>query len=250
MEEETLDEIFKGQLKVFQHKKGYRFSIDALLLSHFITLKTRSQVMELGCGCGINLLILAKRYPKLKFTGLELQKSLALLATKNVQINHLEKNIKIIGGDAREIRNIFPMNYFESVLFNPPYRKLNSGRVNPHPEKAIARHEINGSLEDFLKAARYLLKETGTVFTIYPATRLVELIHLFRKNGFEPKRLRAVFSDMNSEAEFILVEGKKGSRKELKFECPLLIYESDKKYTKEVFQILNELFPVPSDAGN
>jgi len=57
------------------------------------------------------------------------------------------------------------------VIFNPPYRKLNSGRINPHPEKAIARHEIIGSLKDFLKAAQYLLKPAGKVFTIYPAKR-------------------------------------------------------------------------------
>lgn len=37
---------------------------------------------------------------------------------------------------------IFFQRSFDAVTCNPPYRKINSGRVNPAEEKAIARHEI------------------------------------------------------------------------------------------------------------
>jgi len=249
MEEETLDEILNGQIKVFQNKKGYRFSIDSLLLAHFIALKPRAKILELGCGSGVILLILAKRFPRLKFTGLEIQDHLVLLAQRNVQLNGLENNVNIIGGDAKEIRKIFPSNTFDAVYFNPPYRKLNSGKMNPHLEKAIARHEIKGSLEVFLMAAQYLLKETGSVFAIYPAKRLVELVYLFRRSRMEPKRMKMVFSDTASDATFTLVEGKKGSGEELKLEPPLFIYEENKCYSKETLKIFHELSVAPSDGG-
>ena len=246
MEEETLDEILNGGLRVYQKKKGYRFSIDSILLAHFVSLKRRTRFMDIGCGNGIIFIILAKRFPETKCVGLEIQENLVALAQKNSQLNHLGNRPKIIHCDARNVKKIFPERSFDSVIFNPPYRKINSGRINPLHEKAVARHEISGSLKDFLSAAKYLLKPRGTVFTIYPAKRLVELIYLFRLNGIEPKKIKLVFSDTSSDAEFTLVEGKKGSREELKIEPSLIIYDRDRKYTEEMSCIFNELSHFPS----
>jgi tRNA1Val (adenine37-N6)-methyltransferase len=179
----------------------------------------------------------------------EIQEGLATLAQKNIQANGLEGRIKILCNDARTIKKILPANSFDSVIFNPPYRKLNSGRVNPLLEKAIARHEIQGSLKDFLQASKYLLKPGGRVFTIYPAKRLVELISLFRLCAIEPKRLKLVFSDNCSAAEFVLVEGRAGSQEELEIEQPLYVYDQDKKYTSEMSAIFNELDQFPARDG-
>ena len=166
---------------------------------------------------------------------------------KNTQLNDLENRVEIISGDARHIKNIFPPHSFETVIFNPPYRKLNSGRINPLQEKAIARHEIIGSLKEFLNASKYLLKPAGRVFTIYPAKRFVELVHLFRNSNIEPKRMKLVYSDNYSDAEFTLVEGKQGGREELKIEPPLFIYDQNRKYTAEMSSIFSELSRFPSD---
>jgi tRNA1Val (adenine37-N6)-methyltransferase len=249
MEEETLDEILNGGLRVFQAKRGYRFSLDSILLTHFVSFKSINRVIDIGCGNGIILLILAKRYPDINLVGLEIQENLAKLARKNAEFNNLGNRIEIISGDARRVKKIFQAHSFDSVIFNPPYRKLNSGRINPLEEKAIARHEIKGSLKDFLNAAKYLLKQSGTVFTIYPAKRLVELIYLFRLSGVEPKKMRLVFSDNNSEAVFIMVEGKKGGREELKIKPSLFIYDQEKNYTGQMSQIFSELSHFPSGGG-
>ena len=249
MEEETLDTILNGHLRLLQNKKGYRFSLDSILLSHFVSLKPRMRAIDLGCGNGIILLILAKRFPHVNCVGLEIQENLAALARKNSQLNNLSEKVEIFSGDARNIKNIFPAHSFDAVIFNPPYRKLNSGRINPQLEKAIARHEINGSLKDFLMTAKYLLKPAGRIFTIYPAKRLVELVYLFRKSDIEPKIMKLIFSDSSSEAQFILVEGKSGSREELKIEPPLFIYDHDKNYTQEMSGIFNELSRFPADGG-
>ena len=60
-EEETLDAVFGGLLKVLQKKNGYRFSIDALLLAAFADPQPLDRAMDLGTGCGILPLVLAFR---------------------------------------------------------------------------------------------------------------------------------------------------------------------------------------------
>jgi tRNA1(Val) A37 N6-methylase TrmN6 len=249
MEEETLNEILNGRLQIFQKRRGYRFSLDSILLAHFVSLRPRTSAVELGCGSGIILLILANQFPQTNFNGLEIQEELGKLAKKNVKINSLDSRIKVCTGDANKISNYFKNSSFEAVIFNPPYRKLSSGRINPIAEKAVARHEISGSLKIFLVATKYLLKPAGKVFTIYPAKRLVELVTLFRENHIEPKRIKVVFSGYHSDAEFVLVEGSLEGREELKIETPLFIYKKDKKYTDEMNILFSDLARFPADGA-
>lgn len=250
MEEETLDEILNGRLRVFQKKKGYRFSLDSILLAHFISLKPRARAVELGCGSGIILLILAKHFPHVDFSGLEIQEELANMARKNIKINSLDGMVKIFTGDAKTALDIFKARSFDAVIFNPPYRKISSGRINPILEKAVARHEIRGSLKVFISAAKDLLKPAGKVFTVYPAKRLIELVSLFRENAIEPKRIKLVFSDRFSDAAFVLVEGRLDGREELEIESPLFIYQKNKIYTNEMDIVFSELARFPFDGGD
>jgi len=249
MKEETIEEVLQGSLKICQSKKGYRFNLDSLILAHFISLKRCTRNVELGCGNGIIMLILARRFPSTVWVGVEIQESLAAFAQKNVKLNEMDGGIKILCEDVRAIKNKMPATSFDNVIFNPPYRKIGSGRINPQTEKAIARHEIKGSMKDFLETARYLLKSGAKVFTVYPAKRMVELISIFRLNDIEPKRMKMVFSDHYSSAEFVLVEGRKGSREELKIEPPLFIYDQNKKYTPQMTSIFSELSQFPADGG-
>lgn len=245
-DQESVDEILDGRLKICQSRQGYRFNLDSLILAHFVSsLKSRSVNLDLGCGNGIIALVLANRYIQTRWHGLEVQDGLEMLAQKNVLLNNLERRVIIDKGDARNIKKIYKPHTFDHIVFNPPYRKLSSGRINPLAEKAIARHEISGSLSHFLLAAKQTLRPKGRVFTIYPATRLVELVSLFRKNSIEPKRMKLVFSDTVSDAGFVLVEGRSDSREALKMEPPLYVYDEQKKYTQAMKKIFTDLTSPP-----
>lgn len=239
--DETADVILNGHLTVFQKAKGYRFSIDALLLSHFVRLKKRKRVVDIGTGSGIIALILAYRFPDAHITGVEVQEELADMAKRNTVVNHLADRIEIKHGDIREVRTMYSPDSFDVAVFNPPYRKLNSGRINPHRERGIARHEIKGSLKGFMEAARILIKDGGTVYAIYPAKRGTELLFQMRRATIEPKRIRMVHSRISSDAEFILVEGVKRGGEELTIMAPLFIYEENERYSQEMTEIFNEI---------
>jgi len=244
-DEETVDEILSGRLKIRQSRRGYRFNLDSLILAHFTSAGAGSMNLDMGCGNGIIALVLANRFPQTHWHGLEIQKGLATLARKNVEQNGLDGQVIVDEGDAREYKRIYKPHMFDNIVFNPPYRRMNSGRMNPLQEKAVARHEVSGSLAQFLTAAKYILKPKGRVFTIYPATRLVEMISLFRQSDIEPKRMKLVFSDSASDAEFVLIEGRNSAREELKIESPLYIYKEYKKYTPSMKQIFTDLSSSP-----
>jgi tRNA1Val (adenine37-N6)-methyltransferase len=238
---ETLDKIAGGRIKLLQKAKGYRFSLEVLLLSHFVSLRPGEQVLEMGTGSGIISLILAQRCDGIKITGIDIQEELVNMAGRSVAINGLSERISIRTTDVRNIKDVFSPCSFETVVSNPPYRKVNSGRINPDKERALARHELNGGVGDFLQAGAYVLKSAGRAYFIYTATRIVELLSSMRRVHIEPKRLRIVYSNDKESGKFVLVEGVREGGEELEVMPPLFIYDGKGEYTEEMKDIFKEI---------
>ncbi len=228
---ETLDSLFEGRLKIVQKKNGYRFSIDALLLAHFADPGPRDRVIDLGTGCGIIPLILTFRKKTTRVIGVEVQPPLADLARRNAALNRLTSRIEIWEKNFNELKDEDLKGAFDLAVSNPPYRKIGSGRVNPDPEKSLARHEINASLEDVLRAACRLLRDKGRLDMIYPASRGAEVLKAMAGFHLEPKRLRFVHSHEGDEACLMLVEAVKEGRPQLKVLPPLFLFDSRGNYT-------------------
>ena len=209
-----------GRLKLIQAKDGYRFSIDAVLLSEFVAVSPGDVVVDLGTGCGVILLILLLTKPVGHVFGLEIQKELATQAARNAFLNGFEDKMEIILGDIKH-----PPMAKESadvVICNPPYRKVKSGRINPDPRRAIARHEILASIDDILGAARNLLRKKGRLDLIYPSVRLVDILVRMRHFGLEPKRIRINYPGLQSGGKLVLVEASLGGRPGVEISPPLL----------------------------
>lgn len=218
--DESIDEFMDGRLKLIQSRKGYRFSIDAILLSEFVSLRRGDIIMDLGTGCGIiPLVILLKGIIGYAY-GLEVQPELANQAIRNARLNGFEKNLCVIQGDIRQP----PLRWSSAdvVICNPPYRPKKSGRINPDPQRAIARHEIRASLDDILDTARRLLKPKGRLAMIYPASRLVDIMVRMRGFNLEPKRIRVIYPDLESEAKLVLIEAASDARGGIKLMRPLI----------------------------
>lgn len=238
---ETLEEALGGKLRIIQKKKGYRYSVDAFLLAHFVRLHKHDDVLDLGSGSGVVGLILAARCPQVTVLGLEIQEDLAEMSRRSAALSGLSERIEVIRADVRSIKEIIPTSKFDAAVMNPPYRRLHSGRINPNSQKALARHEIHGTVADFLKTAAYALKKSGRIFVIYPAARTVQLIARMRAERLEPKRLRIVHSHWNDEAELVMVEGLKEGREEIHILPPLYVYNEEGAYTDEAAAIFADL---------
>ncbi len=217
--DETVDTFLNGKLRIIQSQRGYRFSVDALLLAEFVSIKDEDFVIDLGVGSGIISLFLATKRKVGFIVGIELQKELASQAQRNVALNELERKIAIIQGDLRHLP--LARGFADVVVCNPPYRQQRSGRINPDESKAIARHEIAASLDAILTAAKALLKPAGRLTLIYPANRLTEIFTKMRKEGLEPKRLQIIFPDSASYAKLALIEGRLQGRSGLKILPPI-----------------------------
>ena len=162
------------ELVIDQEKTGYRYSIEPFLLADFMALLPGQSVLDIGTGCGIIPILLMQKEPGLKITAIEIQD--CLQAQKNIQQNGMEQKITLIHGDfLKEAENLEPES-FDHIVSNPPYRKIQTGRINPDAGKALARHELSLDMNSLLDKSVPLLKTGGQIVLAYPPERMSETL--------------------------------------------------------------------------
>ena len=236
-EDETIDDLQLKNLNLIQKKDGFKFGIDAVLLSDFACIKNKHRVMDLCTGTGIiPFLIYGKYEPKIVY-GLEIQEDMVDMAKRSVKLNSLEEKVFFLSEDLKNIESLKKLEKFDVVTVNPPYKLNNSGIINPNDKLAIARHEILCDLEDVIASSRVLLKDNGRLFMIHRPERLADIFTLMRKYKIEPKRVKMIHPKIGKAPNIVLVEGQRDGGAYLKWEAPLYVYDENGKYTKEIDSI-------------
>ncbi len=230
---ERLDDLLVSNLYIIQDAKAFCFSMDAVLLAHFATIKSGDRVVDLGTGTGIIPLLLTTRSPRLSILGIELQAAVAERAQRSVMFNNLQDKIDIKVGDLRHIEELLPGYRANLITCNPPYLPVGEGMVSMNEQQAIARHEIYCKLPDVVRAAAYLLGTGGRFAMVHRPQRLAEIFYWLHHYRLEPKRMRLVQPRQGSEPNMVLIESMRDGRPGLKILPPLFVYEGE-DYTPEV----------------
>ncbi len=157
---------------------------------------------------------------------------------KNSEKINLEKNNFEKGN--LEINNL-NKNSFDYVVTNPPYKKLNTGKINENEKKLISKHELKVNLNDFIEAASFLLKDKGTLFMVHRPERLADILEKMKKEKIEPKEIRFVYPKINEEPNLILIKGIKNGGEFLKIDKPLYVYKENGEYTDEILKIYQKI---------
>ncbi|MCL1926534.1 MAG: methyltransferase [Syntrophorhabdaceae bacterium] len=225
-------------LSIRQPEKGYRFSIDSVLLAGFAAPFCRGSVLDLGTGCGVLLLLLSRLSGEMSFgVGVELQEELFECARDNFLSNGPEGALNAFHGDFRKMPHEIVPGAFDLVVSNPPYVRVGDGRRNPDSGKEAARHEVHSSLEELFSAAIRFMAPRGRFALILPVERIRDIEACRQRERMSMKVTRLVFpweDKPPSRVLCCLARESCGSTEEL----PSLVLHAEKeKYCSEVEKI-------------
>ena len=230
---ERLDSLGVRGWQVIQRDDEFRFSIDAVLLANFATIKNGAKAADLGTGTGAVVLFLIARGCE-AVTGFEIDPRLSEMARRTAAINNLSGCLQIITADIRNARELSQAGRFDLVTANPPYREAANGRVSSRSGIARACHETTCRLSDFIRTAAFILKFRGRLAMIHLPERLPDLLGEMREAGMEPKRMRMVYPLMDRSPKMVLLEAVKGARPGMSVMPPLIIYRKTGVYNQEI----------------
>lgn len=237
-EYERVDDLYPGVLRIIQNPKEFCFGIDGVILADFAakSVKKGAYVLDMGAGNGIITLLLTHKTEAARIVGLEIQESVAEMASRSLALNNIQ-NAEMVRGDLRQATEIFGKSVFDHIVCNPPYKEYGGGLISQNQSAAIARHEIMCTLRDVAEASAALLKPGGRLSIIHRPERLTDLLTLLREYGTEPKVLREVCSEYGKPPSMVLVEAVRGGAPKLFWEPPLFIYRPNGEYTDEINRI-------------
>ena len=242
---ERLDDLQRNGLHIIQHPRAFRFGMDAVLLADFTRLRPRERVADMGTGTGILLLLLSTRTKASRLVGLEVQHAVAERARRSVAWNGLTERIEIMEGDLKCAKSLFCPNSFDLVVCNPPYGKAGHSFSGDSSERNIARHEVLCTLDDILRESGKILGDKGRFYMVHRPFRLPEILRKMSEYRLEPKRMQLVYPQADKEPNMVLLEGLKGGKPRLKVEPPLIVYEKDGSYTRQI----REAYSLDEGAG-
>ena len=207
---ENLESVGK---KMIVEEKGLKITEDAILLSEFMkkyfsrkgkNLKGEKSFLEIGAGQGIISLLLSELDIISKIFAVEIQEEVFAALKKNIEINDLNgkiipinKNIKNVNGE------------YDFIFSNPPYKKINSGKMPKNKTEQISKYEVLLTLEEIILEIRRLLKNYGEFFVVVPNSRLNDVFRCIYEN-----RLNVLSVKVNKykKVDLVVVHGKKGGK--------------------------------------
>ena len=207
---ENLESVNK---KMVVEEKGLKITDDAILLSKFIkryldtnykNAREKKTFLEIGAGQGVISLLLSETAIVSKIFAVEIQEEIFKILKKNVEINKLNdkiipinKNIKSVEGE------------YDFIFSNPPYKKINSGKMPRNEAERVSKYEVLLTLEELILEIKRLLKNHGEFFVIVPNDRLNDVF----KNIYVNK-MNILSIDINKykKMDLVVVHGKKGGK--------------------------------------
>lgn len=239
-EDERLDDLQLGGLRILQKVKGFRYGMDAVLLSDFIRVQPREHVVDFGTGTGILPLLLYGRGKGSRYDAFELQAEMADMAARTMRLNGLEDRVTVHHASVTEAEARLGAGTVDAIICNPPYGTPDATLKNPSETLRLARHQDQDGLIAWFRAAHRILRGKGRMAVIYPAPRMLELMTTMEAAHLTPKRFRLVYPGPEKAANLVLVEAMKDAKPMLHPEPPLIIYQQDGTPTQELQRIYHQ----------
>jgi tRNA1(Val) A37 N6-methylase TrmN6 len=238
--EVTEDAFLGGQLILRQPRSGHRAGHDAMLLAAATRAREGNRVVDLGAGVGAAGLALARRVPGIELGMVEIDAQLATLARANAAANMIPA--EAIELDIESSAESFAASGLspdsvDVVLMNPPFNDSGRHRASPAKARQIAHMASATTLQNWIGAARRILRSSGTLTLIWRADGIGEVLAALDR-GFGSIEILPVHADVTSVAKRILVRAAKGGRAPTRIHAAIVLNGAPGVPKKQVQEIL------------
>lgn len=149
-----------GDWRILQRLDGHRWSLDDLCTAWWAIRSLRAapaRHVDLGCGIGTVLLLLAWRFPALEGVGIEAQAVSVGLARRSIAWNGVDDRCRVREADFREPQATAQLGPQDLVTGTPPYLAPGAGTESARAQCGPCRFEHRGGVEDYVRVAAGLL---------------------------------------------------------------------------------------------
>jgi tRNA1Val (adenine37-N6)-methyltransferase len=190
---QTLDAL-SGHFRIFQLRRGHRFSTDDVLTAWYGTswVPSARSMLDLGSGIGSVGMIAAWRLQGARCVTVEAQEESVLLARQSAEYNGIVDRFEIRHADFRGDDALAAHERFDLILGSPPYFPPGSGLEGDHPQKVACRFEMRGDVGDYTLVAARHMAAGATFACVFPEDQRERVVRAARNAELVIVRSRPV----------------------------------------------------------
>ena len=179
---ELMDRVYRHQRHIYDFtRKYYLFGRDRLIAG--LKLGPGTNLVEVGCGTGRNLIAIARRYPESCLYGLDASEAMLETARVAVARAGLSRRVRLVHGLAEELSPVsFGLESFDNILFSyslsmiPDWRGALAVALDALAPKGRLHVVDFGDLGGLGRVARYILRAWLALFHVSPRVEFLRAL--------------------------------------------------------------------------
>jgi len=238
-----------GDWRILQRLDGQRWSLDDLVTAWCAAEETLAapptSLLDLGCGIGAVLMLLAWRLPRSRAIGIEAQAASVDLARRSLAWNGAADRSAVVHGDLRDPAVLPPGAAFDLVTGTPPYLPPGTATPSRRTQRGPAHLELRGGIEAYCLAAARWLAPGGRFVACAAAAQLRRVSEAATAAGLHVTRRLEVIPRAGKAALFsvhVMRRGRSASSPAL--DPPLVVRDAAGQRTP-AFRALRERMGMP-----
>ncbi|MCB1562188.1 MAG: methyltransferase [Alphaproteobacteria bacterium] len=229
--------ILGKRVRLLQPLRGFRTSLDSVMLAAACRAEKGQSLLDLGCGVGGAGLCVLTRIPDTKLTGIDIQSDHIALASQNAALNGMDNRASFI---AARVPDYKAQSLFDHVICNPPYLEAGAHAPSPHAAKATAHgHSDDTELKDWIDCAFYNLKSKGSLTMIHRADHTDTIIRAMGKR-FGATEIIPLWPKSGIPAKRVIIRTLKDRRSPVTLHPGITLHRDNGAYTAEAEEILSK----------
>jgi tRNA1(Val) A37 N6-methylase TrmN6 len=221
---------------LYQPESGYCYNSDSIFLYDFISaFKPKGKVLDVGAGCGVVGLLVARDNENVVLEAVEKQAAFREYAKVNARVNKIA--LRLHEGD---FLSLSLQTKYDYIISNPPFYP--QGVQKSENEMLFhARYNIHLPLSDFFKKVSQLLKPKAHFIFCYDATQFGDICSELARVKMRIVDVQFVHPKRERAASLVLVHARNGSKAMMKVWPPFISFEGDEpsKKVQEIYKKAN-----------
>jgi len=219
---------------LYQPESGYCYNSDSVFLYDFISsFKPKGKLLDVGAGCGIVGLLVARDNPKVKLEAVEKQDAFVQYAQHNARVNKIEYNLHQC-----DFLELTEENKYDYIISNPPF----------YPEGVTksdnvmlfnARYNVNLPLKDFFKKVSRILKPHSHFIFCYDASQFGEICVELDKVKLKIVDVQFVHPKVDRTASLVMIHARNGSKSLMKVWEPFISFDGN-EFSHKAQEVYNK----------
>lgn len=197
------------QFELSNCKSAMKVSTDGVLIGAWAFQATepmarQSRILDVGCGTGLLVLMMAQRFPNAIVSGVEIDEMAASEAKENFMLSPWGSRLLIYNEDFDSFSRKAAPGSFDYIISNPPF--FTNGALSPFDARCMARHENSLTLDLLFEAGARLLAPEGRLAFITSSENRQRIEFLSALNRLHVTRLCSVKTVSTKPPRRVLVE--------------------------------------------